>query len=318
MAKKQDFDWEAITKTIIEKESKKGGSENNLDGRFFVPKRGADGLVEYEFRFIPPKDMMEIGVPYVSWYNHYVYYNNKIFISLCPKTLGNEKDCDCCSEYLENWSEGDENAISYANKFKRKLNVVSNILMLNDPLNPENNGKVFLYKFGWQILEKILTALKPPKGSTEGPRKIFSLYEGTTFKLVVKIKKGDMPTYEDSRFKDGIQELSDNMINIAETNCYPLGDFIKPEKFDIENEINEKFANFMLKASGKKVEFKPKNIKSEPEIKKEEVKIEEPEPEIKKEEVKIEEPEPETSDLPFNLEDDDDDFWEKVKARKNK
>ena len=47
-----------------------------------------------------------------------------------------------------------------ARKRKRKLSYYANILVVSDPKHPENEGKVFLYKFGKKIFDKITEAMQ--------------------------------------------------------------------------------------------------------------------------------------------------------------
>ena len=316
--RKYALDWGKITQNIITQETKSGSGET--DGRFFVVKRGDDGNGQYKFRFVPPKDIRDIGVPYAKWFHHDVNLNGKKLFTMCPKTLGKDKECPICTEYLENWKSDKE----YSKKFKRKNNIVSNIIVLSDPLVPANNGKLFLYKFGVQVLEKILLALDPPKMSVDPPIQVFDYYEGATFKLMIKTKevndqngdgKNSMPNYEDSYF-EGKSELDEKLIDFAHENAFPLGDFIKREKFDIEEEVKQKFDVFMSKANGKKSTistFVSESVKenvSNDESNSEKINNSENtrKTETIKEEVKTE------PDL--NLEDDDDAFWAKVKNKK--
>lgn len=331
--RKYSFDWEKITKGIIEKETK-GGGNKDTDGRFYKIKAGEDGNAEVKFRFIPPKDFAEIGSPYVKWFHHDVNINGKRLFLMCPTTLGNEKECPICQEYLDNW----ETDKKYAKIFKRKTNVVANILIISDPQHPENVGKIFLYRFGIQILEKILGAMNPPKLSTDPPIVVFDYYEGANFKLKLKTKevpnddgsKDSMPSYEDSYF-EGKSELDEKYIDFAYENAFPLGEFIKTEKFDIEEEVKQKFEVFVEKSKGKSstskssshVEYEKKEEKVKDEIveekfvAKDEIKVKD---EIVEEKFtsRISEPEPvKTSTPALNLEDDDEAFWAKVK-NKNK
>ena len=44
---------------------------------------------------------------------------------------------------------------------KEKLSYYANILVVSDPKHPENEGKVFLYKFGKKIFDKITETMQP-------------------------------------------------------------------------------------------------------------------------------------------------------------
>lgn len=313
------IDWGKITENIAERELK---GSREVDARIFTPKRGEDGNAEYKLRFIPPKDLADLGVPYAKWFSHSVEMNGKkLYLPFCPSTIGLK--CPVCQEYLENWSADKE----YAKLFKRKTIIISNFIMIKDPQEEKNNGKIFLLKYGVQIHEKILNAIKPPQGSVDDPIQVYDPYEGANFKFKIKTKKfnnADVPNYEDSSF-EGKSELPEELIEKAMTEAYPLGEFVLREKFNILDEVTEKFNVFMNKSSKTTISMNSTSSETSKEETKSETRTEEPKhEESKKEEIKTEthkeepkqEEPPKTSSTPLNLEDDDDAFWAKVRNKK--
>ena len=59
------------------------------------------------------------------------------------------------------WNTGVDSDKEIARKRKRKLSYYSNIFIVSDPKHPENEGKVFLFKFGKKIFDKITEAMQP-------------------------------------------------------------------------------------------------------------------------------------------------------------
>ena len=53
------------------------------------------------------------------------------------------------------WNTGVEADKDTARKQKRCLSYYSNILVVSDPANPENEGKVFLFRYGKKIFDMI-------------------------------------------------------------------------------------------------------------------------------------------------------------------
>ena len=58
------------------------------------------------------------------------------------------------------WNTGLDSDKEIARKRKRKLSYYSNIMVVSDPKHPENEGKVFLFKFGKKIFDKITEAMQ--------------------------------------------------------------------------------------------------------------------------------------------------------------
>jgi len=54
------------------------------------------------------------------------------------------------------WNSGNEEDKTTVRERKRRLHYVTNIYVVNDSGNPQNEGKVMLYKFGKKIKFKIL------------------------------------------------------------------------------------------------------------------------------------------------------------------
>ena len=99
------------------------------------------------------------------------------------------------------WNSGLDSDKEIARKQKRKLSYYSNIYVVKDPLHPENEGRVFLYKYGKKIHDKIVEAMKP-QFEDEKPINPFCFWEGADFKLKI-VKQDGYWNYDRSEFAAG-------------------------------------------------------------------------------------------------------------------
>lgn len=179
----------------VEKLSSNGSSSD--DNSYWQPEVDKVGNGQAVIRFLPAAP--ENDYPWVRVFSH--GFKNKTsgkwFIDNCPTTLG--KECPVCASNNELWNTGSKENQDIVRERKRKLNYVANILVIKDSKNPENEGKVFKFKFGTKIFEKIKNAMQP-QFEDETPIDPFDFWEGANFKL--KICKVDgYRNYDRSEFE---------------------------------------------------------------------------------------------------------------------
>ena len=137
------------------------------------------------------------------------------------------------------WNTGLESDKETARKQKRKLQYYSNILVVSDPKHPENEGKVFLFRYGKKIFDKIQAAMQP-EFEGETPINPFDFWEGANFKL--KIRKVDgFWNYDKSEF-DSVTALADSdekLDGIWKTQ-YSLQEFLAPTNFKSYDELKKR------------------------------------------------------------------------------
>jgi hypothetical protein len=168
-----------------------------------------NGLEESKavIRFLPQQD------PDKSSFFRYYHFNfqdpntSQYYIENCLNTHGDEVPDPCSEENRRLWNMTVPTGVdpdyykNIARKRSRKTSFIANILVVKDNANPENNGKVFLFRFGIKILEKINVASagnlelgKPPFDPT-------SFDDGANFALVmVKDEKSGFFVYDRSVF----------------------------------------------------------------------------------------------------------------------
>jgi len=138
------------------------------------------------------------------------------------------------------WNTGLDSDKEIARKRKRKLTYYTNVLIVSDPKNPENEGQVKLFKFGKKIFDKITEAMQP-QFEDEKPLNPFDFWEGANFKL--KIRKVDgYWNYDKSEF-DSPSPIADNDDDIQSTwkQQYALSEFSDPSTFKSYDELKARF-----------------------------------------------------------------------------
>lgn len=198
--------------------------------------KASNGYAIIRFLPAPPQDSDD-GLPWVKYYDHGFQGVGGWYIEKSLTSIGQQ---DPVSEYnSELWNSGIEANKDLARKQKRRLHYVSNIYIVKDPRHPENEGKVFLFKYGKKIMEKILQAMNP-QFEDESPVDPFDLWKGANFKL--KIRKVDgYQNYDLSEF-DGPGPLleDDEELEKVWNKEYSLKEIIDQKNFKSYNELKTK------------------------------------------------------------------------------
>lgn len=227
-----------------------GAKKSYKDSRFWSPKVDKAGSGSARIRFLPSPDSEDgSGLPFIQYYEHNFEVNGSYFIEMCPTTKG--RDCPVCKENTILWrTETDENQ-KIARDRKRKLYYVANICVLKDKEAPENDGKVFLYKFGLKIFEKIKQALRP-KDEDDQAVNVFDLFEGADFSLEIK-KVAGYRNYDDSKFRAPSPLLKGDEKELEKifNTLYKLVPFADDSKFKSYEELEKKFKDVVSGVSGR-------------------------------------------------------------------
>lgn len=237
--------------------------KREVDARFWTPTIKPDGTAEAIIRFLPsPKGENSPKVEFwtYSFEGPYGWYIEKSLASLKQEGL-----YDPMAEYNNKlWKQG-EAGQQQARKQKRMLHYVSNILVIDDPEKPENNGKVFLYRYGSKIYDnKIKPLMFPTKTSGEKPVNPFSFWDGYNFNLVVK-KQGEFNNYDSSYFARSPSAVADNDDGIQAIwdKEYPLFEFIDPKNYKTREQLQKQIDKvFGLSNGEKQVDKALEEIKS--------------------------------------------------------
>lgn len=120
------------------------------------------------------------------------------------------------------------------------MSYFANIYVVKDPANPENEGKVFLYKFGKKIFDKIMTAMKP-EFDDEDPINPFDFWTGANFKLKL-IKKDGYWNYDKSEFASvSVLSDDDDELESIYKKLHDLNSFVNPTEFKSYDELKKRF-----------------------------------------------------------------------------
>ena len=201
--KKQSKLGSLTDKLVKEVEKMSTGGSGGADERFWKPEMDKTGVGSAVIRFLPAPDNEDL--PWVKLYSHAFQGPGGWFIENSLTTLGQK---DPVSEHnRELWNSGSEKDKETVRKQKRKLSYYSNIYVVKDPAHPENEGKVFLFKFGKKIFDKILNAMQP-EFEDEEPINPFDFWGGANFRLKIRKVEGYW-NYDKSEF-DSASALMDD------------------------------------------------------------------------------------------------------------
>jgi hypothetical protein len=219
----------------IKKESQKGGG---ADARFWKLTVDQKTKVGYAvIRFLPaPKNEESY---WARLFSHSFKMNGSWLIENCPTSLDG-RACPVCKENNKLWNSGVDADKDVARERKRKLQFISNILVLEDKAHPENVGKVFLFKYGAKIHEKIQELIDPQFPDAE-PTNPFDFWEGCNFKLKAQQKDG-FQNYDKSQFDapSAIAEGDDDAIELVWNQEHSLIQFTAENQFKNFEELEKR------------------------------------------------------------------------------
>jgi hypothetical protein len=221
----------------LESTTKNSGSKE--DERMWQPEVDAAGNGYAVIRFLDaPAVDGEDGMPWVQVFSHGFQGPGGWYIENSLTTLGQK---DPVSEYnTQLWNSGIEANKEIARKQKRRLTYISNVLVIKDTANPANEGKVFLYKYGKKIFDKIKEKIEP-QFEDEKAVNPFSFWDGANFKLKIRKVEG-YRNYDKSEFDNPspLFDGDDDKIEKVWKAEYSLKEFLDPKHFKSYDELKSK------------------------------------------------------------------------------
>ena len=218
----------------VEKMNTNGASGDDRLWKLDVDKSGNGYAV---IRFLPAPDGEDL--PFVKLYSHAFQGPGGWYIENSLTTLGQK---DPVSEYnTQLWNNGTDQGKDTARKQKRKLTYISNIYVVKDPANPENEGKVFLYKYGKKIFDK-LTAAMQPEFEDEEAIDPFDFWQGANFKLKAKNVAG-YRNYDSSEFaavSPLLEGSDDDALEALWKKESSLQEFVAADQFKSYDELKKR------------------------------------------------------------------------------
>ena len=201
-----------ISKLIQAAESAGGKTETKsyADERFWKPTVDQAGNGYAVIRFLPAAEGAEL--PWVRYWDHgFKGPTGLWYIERSLTSIGQQDPVGELNSKL--WNTGLDADKDKARSQKRRLHYVSNIYVVSDPSNPQNEGKVFLYQFGKKIFDKIMDVMQPDFAD-ETPVNPFDLWEGADFKLKIRNVEG-YRNYDKSEFSSAGQLAEDDKLEAS-------------------------------------------------------------------------------------------------------
>ena len=242
LRKSRGTDFSKIT-SEMEKITNGGSSNSGDDGRFWKLEGDKAGNGSATIRFLPRIDGDEFELPWVKIFSHgFQGPTGKWYIENSLSTLGKDDPCGELNTKL--WNSGTETDKEIARKQKRRLNYYANILVVSDPKHPENEGKVFIFRFGKKIFDKIMDKAKPTF-EDESPVNVFDLWEGANLKLRMR-KVAGYTNYDESAFMDvsPVTENDDKLVRVVNSR-HNLQEFLDPKNFKTYDELKKKLESVL-------------------------------------------------------------------------
>lgn len=240
--KKSSADLSRLTKEIEKINTPQSNNEREEDTRFWKLERDKSGNGSAIIRFLPsPAVDGDDALPWVRYFDHgFKGPTGKWYIENSLTTL-NQKDP--VSEYNSKlWAQSEDNSSwqrKQARDQKRRLHYISNILVISDPKNPENEGKVFLFKFGKKIFDKITLAMNP-EFEGDAPVNPFDMWKGANFKIRIRTVDG-YPNYDQSVWDNPSPiKGEDEQLEKIWKSEYSLKEFVDPKNFKSYDELTKR------------------------------------------------------------------------------
>jgi hypothetical protein len=242
--KKSGSSIDKLTKAIADTQKQSYAKD---DERFWQPEvdKAGNGYAVIRLLDSPAVDGDD-GMPWARIFNHGFQGNGGWYIENCPTTVGGQ--CPVCEHNNKLWNSGIEANKETVRKQKRRLTYVSNILVVSDKNRPENEGKVFLWKYGKKIFDKIQEKLTPAF-EDETSMNPFDFWKGANLKLKIRNVEG-FRNYDKSEFEDSAPVYAeDKKIEELWKNLYSLKEFVAPKEFKSYDDLTDKL-NRALGAGG--------------------------------------------------------------------
>jgi len=237
-----EMSWDKLQSNLPQgtlQEKKKFGP----DERFFKLSRGDDDKGSAIIRLLPDKN----GIPFVKMFSHSIKKydpglgKDRYYIEDSPQSIG--LPCPAAEKWQELMKIGTEQSKEEARLYSRKLKFITNILVVKDPFNPANNGKVMLWEFGTKLNDKFISAMNPSDEDIELGTKAKELYHPLKgCNILLKIKKSSgFFNYDDTSIMDAtsVSDTEEEAIELI-NKTYELNEFLSPEHYGTYDELKIK------------------------------------------------------------------------------
>jgi len=247
----------------LQKELEKTTKFSTVDERFWKLTTDKAGNGFAVIRFLPARDGEDM--PFVKLYSHAFQGPGGWYIENSRTTIGQK---DPLGEYnRELWNSGDESLKDQVRKQKRKLSYYSNIYVVKDPGNPDNEGKVFLFRYGKKIHDKIMDVVNGDELEGRAGINPFDFWGGANFKLRAK-KVAGYPNYDSSEFQDPgtLEDLDDAQLESIWTRQHALAPLTGTDMFKSYEQLQERLNMVLNLKGGQRTETVTETLAAKPDF----------------------------------------------------
>ena len=213
-----------------------GETKSYVDERMWKPTVDKAGNGYAVIRFLPGK---EDSLPFIRYWDHgFKGPTGQWYIENSLTSIGQPDPVGELNSRL--WNSGIESDKDKARAQKRRLHYVSNIYVVSDPSAPQNEGKVFLYKYGKKIFDKIYDLMNP-SFADETPVDPFDFWEGADFKFKIRNVEG-YRNYDKSEFASSAPFLGEDESKLEDTynKMHDLSEFTNAKNYKTYDELKSK------------------------------------------------------------------------------
>ena len=233
-----------ISKLIQAAEATGGGGEKKSyqDDRFWKPTVDKAGNGYAVLRFLPATEGQEL--PWVRYWDH--GFKGPTGLWYIENSLTSIGQTDPVGELNSRlWNTGNDSDKETARNQKRRLHYVVNVMVMQDPSNPSTEGKVYLYKFGKKIFDKIMDLMQP-SFQDEKPINPFDMWEGADFKLKIRQVEG-YRNYDKSEFSgvSGLYDGDETKLESVYNQLHNLSEFTDPKHYKTYDELKTKLSRVL-------------------------------------------------------------------------
>ena len=255
--KSRSADISKLVNAAQEASGQKQNTNKYVDERQWKPSVDENGNGYAVIRFLPAVEGME--TPWVRYWDHgFKGPQGQWYIEKSLTTIGQKDPVSELNSRL--WNTGLEEDKETARKQKRRLHYVSNILVVNDPANPANNGKVFYYEFGKKIFDKVMDLMQPQFPGEE-PINPFDFWNGADFELKIRNVAG-YRNYDKSEFKStsALFDADETKLEATYNQQYDLNEFVDPANFKSYADLEARLSLVLGTAVGSNVTAKNESL----------------------------------------------------------
>lgn len=233
----------SLTSKLVQEVEKMNSSGGGADERLWKPEVDKVGNGFAVIRFLTAPEGEEL--PWAKVYTHAFQGPGGWLIDNCLTTIN--QACPVCEANRELWNTGSKSNQEIVRQRKRKLSYYSNIYVVQDKAHPENEGQVFLFKYGKKIFDKISAAMQP-EFDDETPVDPFDFWNGANFKLKITKKDGYW-NYDKSEFESPsvLGDFDDDVLESIWKKAYSLDEFVKADAFKSYEQLDSRLKSVLGK-----------------------------------------------------------------------